>query len=326
MSDSTKNAFCTIITPDYVNYALVLYQSLIRNISSNFDFYLLITEDISPKVKRILNDLGIKYTLGPEAVNMNEPGSLIYNKYYNIEWDSFRWSMKSIYIHYLIDKYNYNKVVYLDSDLYFTNDGSFLLDELNENNILLTPHWRSSDPTVDEGNFNLLFNQGLYNAGFLAVNEYAKDAMLWWARMCLFRCENRPEYGQFVDQTYLNLFHILFDKVKVIKHRGCNVAYWNRVDCKRVIDNDDRVLINGKFPVVFIHFTTSTIRGILNGKDLALKGFFNNYSEDLDRISRDYDLPPIHSPRFSKIKSGIEGSTEKQRILTRIVSKIKSFI
>ncbi len=326
MSEIKKSAFCTIITPDYINYALVLYKSLIRNIDSDFDYYVLITEDISPKVKRILKDLGIKYTLGPEAVNMNELGGLIYDKYYNINWDSFRWSMKSIYMHYLIDRYDYHKVVYLDSDLYFTDDGSFLLDELNENSILLTPHWRSSDPTVDEGNFNLLFNQGLYNAGFLAVNNQAKEAMLWWAKMCLFRCENRPEYGQFVDQTYLNLFHILFDKVKVLKHKGCNVAYWNRVDCKREIDENGAILINGKFPVVFIHFTTSTLRGILNGKDSALKDYFDNYMYDLDQVSKEYDLPPIHSPRFSRIKSEIDGPIEKAQILTRIVRKIKSYL
>jgi hypothetical protein len=42
-----------------------------------------------------------------------------------------------------------------------------------------------------------------------------------------------PSHGQFVDQTHLNLLPIYFDHVKILKHRGCNVANWKQVECRR---------------------------------------------------------------------------------------------
>ncbi len=154
-------------------------------------------------------------------------------KYSSLYHDAFRWSMKPVFMKYLLDSNHVKKLIYIDSDIHFFNDYNFLFDYLDSCNILLTPHWQSSDPLKDESNFKCLLTSGFYNAGFIGVNKKAIEALNWWAEVCLYNCEIKPETGNFVDQTYLDFFHYLFDGIKIIKHKGCNVANWNQVECKR---------------------------------------------------------------------------------------------
>ena len=151
--------------------------------------------------------------------------------------------------------------------------------------MLLTPHWRASDPLVDPANFQELFNRGIYNAGFIAANKEAVPILEWWGKLCEYKCDFAPQLGFHADQTYLNLFPIYFSGVEILKHKGCNVANWNIVECKRVVSLDGTVLICNEFPIVFIHFTRSTINGILRGSDRILMPYLKQYSLILKKYS-----------------------------------------
>ena len=64
-----------------------------------------------------------------------------------------------------------------------------------------------------------------------------------------------------------------------MKHRGCNVANWNQIECKRTINSDTQeITINNTFPIVFIHFTNSTFKGIIQGEDALLKPYMQKYN------------------------------------------------
>jgi hypothetical protein len=104
--------------------------------------------------------------------------------------------------------------------------------------------------------------------------------MNWWAEMCFYKCEIDKSNGHYVDQTYLNLMPIYFDRVGILRHRGCNVAVWNQIECKRILQ-DNKVLINGKWDVVFIHFTNYTIQAILYGSDQLLLPYLEEYLKAL---------------------------------------------
>jgi hypothetical protein len=209
--------------------------------------------------------------------------------------------MKAVFLNYLIEHAEREKVIYADNDIYFFNDYNFLFDELDRNTVILMPHWRVCDPTVDPVNFFSLYTSGLYNAGCVGVNKNAVAALRWWAQACLYICEKDASKGQFDDQAHLNLLPIYFEDVAIIKHRGCNVANWNQVECERV-QKDGSVLINGKDPVVFIHFTRSTIRGILKGNDALLKPFLEEYRENVERYGA--HLPDAAANRHSGPASG----------------------
>jgi lipopolysaccharide biosynthesis glycosyltransferase len=185
--------------------------------------------------------------------------------------------MKPVLINYLIKVSAYEKVICVDCDLFFFNDFSFLFEALDQYNILLTPHWRSSDPFKDPNGFKYLFNHGLFNAGFIGVNKHATAAMDWWANVCWFSCANSSFEGQYVDQTYLNLLPVYFENVHILKHQGCNVAQWNVLECKRILQMNGSVLINNRYPIVFIHFVSTAKREY----DIRLSAYLDEYLDTL---------------------------------------------
>ncbi|MEO5572120.1 MAG: glycosyltransferase [Bacteroidia bacterium] len=292
------NAFSTIITPDYIHYALALRESLIR-FNTEINFFILVTEkDEELKEKIEKKYPGVTVFFGQELCK-DGIGKKIYDKYFNNLKDEFRWSMKPVLLKYLIEKLNFDKVLYLDCDIFFFNSYDFLFEKLETSRVILTPHWRSMNPHLDEVNFQIQFNEGLYNAGFVGVNKNSIEILDWWAMVCEYVCVKQPEKGYYVDQSHLNLFQIKFDSVEILKHKGCNVAAWNQLECKRTIGKDGKVLINDEFPVVFIHFTNSTIKEIMMEIDYLLKPHLQEYAAALNKIDPSFDLIAKHIQNVS---------------------------
>ena len=298
-----NRTFCTIITQSHFPFASALYHSLAQ-FDNSIGFQVLVV-DYNEKLDTEFEILSLDEVieedqLGQEVnVKYNHPGTL----------DQLRWSLKPILINYLFDL-GYDKVIFTDPDTYYFSDYSFLFNELDDNDILLTPHWRGITPENNQSNFNLQFVGGLFNAGFIGVNKHAKDVMEWWAINCLYKCEKDFNNGHYVDQTYLNLMPIYFDKVKILKHQGCNVANWNQQVCERT-ERDGQVFINNRWEIVFIHFTTSTIRGILFQQDIKLAPYLEKYlitlknkgfEMELDRLKPIKKQPPQKS-RYLHIKN-----------------------
>ena len=115
----------------------------------------------------------------------------------------------------------------------------------------------------------------------------------------------------FVDQKYLDILPSRFQGVRQLWHKGCNVANWNMVDCRRV-QVDDQILINGVEPIVFIHFTKSTIRGILNGDDALLLPYLNSYEDKLQSIN-----PAYTSKTLSDVVLPQKGSGNKRHVIRK---------
>jgi len=289
-----KITYCTIITADYLHYALALHHSVSRY-QPDAIFNVLITDrcdDLSPLSGDFPNiSFHCVKDLCDEGIARR-----IKNKYAESDANCFRWSMKSIYIIYLL-QHGYDQVFYLDGDLFFYSDIDFLSKELSGSSVLLTPHWRASSPQIDSSNFEILQTSGLYNAGFVAATKHGIPAMEWWASVCENQCIKEPKRGFFADQAYLNLLPIYFEDVKTLRHRGCNVANWNQIESRRSLSSDGRVKINGEWDVVFIHFTRSTIDGIRNGDDGLLLPHLNEYQSTLEkfRIYLAEKMCPLHS-------------------------------
>ena len=275
-----NKAYCTIITHNYLCYALSLNASLLE-FDNTIQFKMLLSDGeidtalIESKYPNVEVFTAKQLCTGGAAKK-------IYDKYVKSAMDCFRWSMKPVFINHLIEQ-GFDQVFFLDPDLFFFSPFGFLGDDLNGNSVLLTPHWRSSDPKIDPVNFGILQTSGLFNAGFVGVSKPGVPAMKWWAEVCAYRCEKKPEQGLFVDQAYLDLMPIYFENIKIETHRGCNVANWNQVECKRVATHDGKVKINGIADIIFIHFTKSTINGIQSGEDYLLKPYLKKYLNILEK-------------------------------------------
>jgi hypothetical protein len=193
-------------------------------------------------------------------------------KYHNNK-DKLRWSLKPALMKYLLQQPSTDRLIYLDNDLFFFSDYAFLFELLNQHSFILTPHHYKNDPNENQNWLEANFRLGLYNAGFVGANKSAIKTLQWWANCCLYRCEKNSFRGLFDDQKYLDIIPIIEESAYIIRHKGCNVAGWNTVICKRQIV-DYRILIDGKFDIVFIHFNENTIREIVRGSDFIL---FNHY-------------------------------------------------
>ncbi|MEO5561859.1 MAG: hypothetical protein ABIR18_00465 [Chitinophagaceae bacterium] len=268
------NTFCTIITADYFPRALALYKSIAKY-DQEIELQVLIADNKPvaelpghfPKIKIFQVSELSSYPLVTE----------LYNKYAHVSTDFFRWSLKPILISYLLKK-GWQKILYLDCDMYFVNDYHFLFDELDYSSVLLTPHWRNKDPLVDEVSFFSLFRSGIFTAGFVGANQKSRDAMEWWANACHFLMGEHPSLGIHDDQRYLDILPVYYPDTKIIRHRGCTIGAWQYEECKRVLVNGE-VRINGEYPVIFIHFEEMLVSQILKGHDELLLPYLNEYKE-----------------------------------------------
>jgi hypothetical protein len=218
-------------------------------------------------------------------------------------------------------------VIYVDSDIYFYQDFNFLFDELDHASILLTPHWRNAYPLLDEKGFYSLFTDGIFNAGFIGADKGSEEALTWWAEACHFKMGSHRELGIQDDQRYLDIFPVRFDGVKIIKHKGCNVSGYNKIECKRQLVNGE-VLINGVYPIIFIHYNKDFIAEILKGYDDLLLPYFKIFKETFEeegialgsvKQGLNYYLEP---GKISKLKWKLKVRTRIKALLTRLAEII----
>jgi SAM-dependent methyltransferase len=273
--------FATIATHDFLDYAAALQRSL-RVSGHDVRLHVLITDtDDGVGVRNDALSLRTLEDLGHHGV-----AGRIGNRFPNRRADELRWSMKPVFAKYLLGQ-GADQVFLLDPDLFFYSDAGFLSDELENASVLLSPHWRPSNPRDNEAEFVNLTTRGHFNGGFVGVARSGIPAMEWWAEACAYRCAKEPERGFYDDQGYLDLLPVLFDGVRILRHRGCNLARWNQTECRRELAADGRVLINGRDEVVFIHFTKSTIEGIEGGEDSLLAPHLERYRDALAEVSAD---------------------------------------
>lgn len=166
--------------------------------------------------------------------------------------DKLRWALKPCFVKHLLT--SESKVIYADNDIFFYGDYRFLFRELDESDIILTPHFYPADPKAGQNWLEANFRVGLYNAGFLGVNKSSIDMLDWWAECCLYNVKKVYRRGLFDDQKYLDLVPVLFDRVKILKHAGCNLAGWNYKNYRVKRTSDSAVMLNDKQPLIFIHF------------------------------------------------------------------------
>ena len=297
--------FCTITTVSHLYKVYALAES-IANQQRDFTLHVLVIDDNRPfefKQCRFysLADISGQY----HAAEIIEK--------YNNNKDRLRWSLKPVMMKYLLSGVETDRLIYLDNDLFFFSDYEFLFELLLDHSFLLTPHYYKNDPNKNQNWLEANFRIGLYNAGFVGANKAAIKTLQWWADCCLYRCEKNSFRGMFDDQKYLDIIPIIEDTACIVRHKGCNVAGWNTELCRREIV-DHRVLIDGKYDIVFIHFNENTIREIVDGSDHILFNYYRAYVETLKRYKTDLKKKEIYfEKRLSdSLKLGL------WKILTRL--------
>lgn len=317
------NTFCTIITAGYYPKALALHSS-IKKFNPHIHLQVLVSDN-KPIPENMPHPDGIKLIPVSSLAGYSLVNDL-HKKYAHTDMDSFRWSLKPVFISYLLEN-GFEKVLYADCDMFFFSDYHFLLAELDNHSVLLTPNWMNSDPLTDKDSFFSLFTSGLFSAGFIGANIQALPALKWWAEACHFMMGEHIQQGIRDDQKYLDVFPVKFETTKIIRHRGCNLGAWNYEECKRELVNGS-VLINGIFPVIFVHFDGMMIQGILRGFDKLMLPYLEQYQQifeesgtPLSDYLKEIDTH-VNAGHITRIKWKLKLRTRIKRILYNLAGKI----
>lgn len=239
----------TICSNNYLAQAITLGESLLAN-NPGYSFRIGLVD----KKNSTIDYKSIPFEIiEVEKLNIEGWDRMILR--YNIQ--EINTAVKPFYFNYLINLPEHNKsIIYLDPDILVYNHFSELEKELEENDIIITPHitfpiWDNKFP-----NENDFLNVGLYNLGFIAIKKSSNSINMinWWSERLKDRGYNDVKNGMFTDQLWINFLPLFFERVKIFRHPGYNMAYWNLHE-RLLYEKDSQYLVNEDLPLVFFHFS-----------------------------------------------------------------------
>src|ERR1700761_297584 len=245
-------AACTIVSLNYLPYARTLCDSFLQQ-HPDIPFYVLIVDRPSPAV-----DLSRERfrPIWVEELGILDFPSVAF-KFDILELNT---NVKPTFLKRLLAS-GVDELVYLDPDILICSSISFIFDLLQSSSIVVTPHALSPNDAAPAGESILLYS-GVFNLGFIAVakTEESLRFLTWWEDRCLTEGFVERRNGLFVDQKWINLVPCYYDHVMILKHPGCNVAYWNLHE-RTIAKDGQRWTANGGVPLVFYHFSGVSVDG-----------------------------------------------------------------
>lgn len=277
----------TICSLNYLAQAKVLGESLLRN-NPDYFFSIFLVDRIEGRVNR-------NFLKPIEIVPVEEIGIAAFPEMcerYDIT--ELNTAVKPFIFNYLFStRQNVDRIIYLDPDIYVYRRFDALNAALGEYNIVITPHFFTpifdrlmlSEPSI--------LNAGLYNLGFLAVrrSEVTSEFLNWWMIKLTDQCFVDFKNGLFVDQLWINLVPLYYDKVLIFRDRGYNVAYWNLHE-RQISGQEESYFVNEAEPLVFFHFS-----GYLFDKPEFLSKYQTRYT-----FEQKPDVVPLFKKYFSQVK------------------------
>ena len=278
MSEKCKGDFsdrvCVVFTlcsNNYLAHAKVLCNSINR---CNPEIKLVIGL-VDKKSKEI--DYSLFYPA--EVVEIDEhvvPGFSDMSSRYNIV--ELNTAVKPFVFEYLIGSNpECHSIYYFDPDIRVYASLNIISEQFQHGDILLTPHFYT--PIELDGHFPsepIALNYGIYNLGFLGLNTKSIEVrkfLRWWKERTFQHGYAKPQEGLFVDQLWINLVPLFFDRVHIVRHYGCNMAPWNLHERDiQVFTNESTRLTNGDL-LIFYHFSSYSFK-----KPELLSKYYDRYN------------------------------------------------
>lgn len=276
------NIVFTTCSNNYLAQALTLRNSITLKEEDLFIIGLVDTKQSAIKYEEYVNILFLPMTeIGLEGI-----WSMI-DRYNVVEINT---AVKPFYFQYFFNKYKDLKTItYFDPDIYLYSDFYEVIEELSDYDILLTPHITSPVPAGSLPFDNEFLTYGVFNLGFLCVKNTnnAKEMLKWWGDRTFDLCISNTAEGIYVDQLWHDLTPIFFDKVKISKHLGMNMGFWNLFERKLYLQNE-KYTVNEKFKLLFFHYSSFDFNDLKTSKsrntysledNIELKSLFENYKK-----------------------------------------------
>lgn len=241
-----SKAVFTILSHNYLGQALALEKSF-QSYHSDVDFYFVIIDRKTPEAIESIKDLNVIWA---EELGINNYWRHAF-KFDVIEWST---NIKPFVARSLL--LQYEKILYLDPDLYFYQNVDWIFSELSNCSVVVTPH--ATTPIYDQhpqGDLEWM-RVGTFNLGFIGMrNTQETDLFLnWWGQRCLSDGYLETSNGVFVDQKWVTLAMGFYPGIKILFNKGINVASWNLHERKLATTLPTPMLEDGS-PLYFFHFS-----------------------------------------------------------------------
>ncbi len=297
-----KNCAFSICAKNYVPLARLLEESILSK-SGDCDFFIIIADEINDSLQKENNELVAKEVFDFDSKTWN---SLTF-KYDVTEFCTF---LKPYSFDFFFDK-GYEKVCYIDPDIYFYDSFNIILNEFGSYEFLLTPHisyieYNSQDHNQIEDE---LRGSGLFNFGFVGLkkSEDTVSFVKWWKRRLYDKCYRDSINYLYTDQVWGNYIVTYFDlsKIKVVKHLGWNIAPWNYSEREIVCQNEKLYVKkrggNGNFePVIFVHYSGYNYAALCDGSIEQNNNGHEYLYKDIDFLFNKYRLVLSRNQNFLK--------------------------
>jgi len=242
-----KDVACTIVSANYLHFGWTLADSFLK-LHPEKEFHLLLVDhrpqDFAARDPRVhIHDV--------ETLNIPNFRSVAF-KFDILELNT---AVKPTFLKHLFGS-GATKVIYFDPDIFVFNSVELIYEALEDASIVLTPHILGPTPDAEHRYERDLLATGVFNLGFVAVSNstQGRNFLDWWEERCLNYGFNDLRAGLFVDQKWINLAPCLFDKVHILRHVGCNVAYWNLQE-RFLSEGGNGIVVDGNSPLVFFHYS-----------------------------------------------------------------------
>ena len=243
-----NDIFCTYFDHNYLSRALLMIESL-HCFESKKLIYVLALSELCVTILRELAlpnveviPLAALEEAYPELVGIKPTRNLI--EYY--------FTLSPHLPHYLFERTAADRTTYVDADLYFFTSPQPVLDSLDEASVAITPH-RFSFGYRPHATF------GLFNVAWITYRRCAEglDCLNMYRAECIEWCYEKLEGGRFADQKYLDNWPSRYPALRVINHKGVNLAIWNVQG--HLIRLRNNVVTVDDDPLVFYHYSPTQI-------------------------------------------------------------------
>jgi len=250
MVSSKKLAF-TICAGNYLSRAAVLAESIKRH-CPEYDFYLFLIDDADPTLLAHVSGATIIAIDAVDIPRLSEMRA----RYGVIEFST---AVKPFCFQHLFRATDDDThILYLDPDIMVFSDFRPIARELDDADILVTPHLLQPIMKKTTPAELRIAPSGIYNLGFLGLRKSDNtDAFLqWWALRLEEHCLCDHKEGLFYDQSWINFVPIYFSRVRVSTNPGLNVAVWNLGERSITRDVETSTYkVNATVPLIFFHFS-----------------------------------------------------------------------
>ena len=250
-----KKGICTIVSLNYFAQAMGLMKN-VKKYHPEAELHVLLVDKVQSKEVadklKLYESVAKLYTV--EEIGIPDIISMAF-KYDVVELNT---AVKPYFMEFLLDKFQYENLIYIDSDILLFHRLDRVYEELEKHSVILTPHLLSVEEDVDTriSKTQDFLRFGIYNLGFIAVrnNDAGREAVRWWQQKLHEKCYLSKEEFLAWDQKWMDFAPALLDDVYILRDKGHNVAFWN-IQGRFISQKNGEYFVNETIPLIFYHFS-----------------------------------------------------------------------